>query len=116
MATASLLNQYEEEEAEYNKLLAAVVKQLEQTLPRATAQLAVISTDRTLRGSPDNIVEREGFDPENPSGVLSSDELQGLPEAKLVVDALASYVDLQFRLEKKKTPRIHNGYVHSGRV
>lgn len=116
MATASLLNQYEEEKADYNELLAAVVKQLGETLPRATAQLAVISTNRTLRGSPDNIVEREGFDPENPSGVLSSDELKGLPEAKLVVDALASYVDLQFRLEKKTPPRIHNGYVHSGRV
>jgi len=117
MATGAELDEYDRLEKKHKKKVREAKQKLGQALPRAAAQLAVtIASEGFTDGPPKNLSDREGFNPDSPADSLNKKELQRLPEAMLVIDALHEYIDLTLRLANKKGPRVSGGWVSPGHV
>jgi len=114
MATSAQLRKHKEARRAHGERVAAMETRVKQSLALATAQLAASLADRRIL-DPD-ITKRDGFNPDEPTGVLWPDEHQRLAEAQVIVGALATFVDGSLRLESKELPRISGGAVSRGRL
>ena len=113
MATGAQLRTYEVNRREHGEKVAAVEQHVRQALPVAAVQLAAaLEAGDELQ----DVTLREGFDPAEPSNVLTPSELHRLPSATLVVDAIANYINGTLRLQNQTGPRVHGGVVTQGRI